>query len=143
MTGAFGSRRSRRRPTINITSLIDVMFLLVIFLTVSTTFREQIGLEIDLPQAVTSESHQKETPQEIIVTRDGELFFGGQSVDEQGLREALKRFCETNPETPIILRADKQADFGPVVRAMDIAREVGGTKLIIPTEELEETAANR
>ncbi|HOJ33419.1 MAG TPA: biopolymer transporter ExbD [Candidatus Hydrogenedentes bacterium] len=142
MTGAFGSRRTRRRPIINITSLIDVMFLLVIFLTVSTTFREQLGIEIDLPEAATSEEHEKETPKEILITREGEIFFGGQAVDENGLREALRGFVTQNPETPIVLRADAKADFGPVVRALDIAREVGGTKLIIPTAQPEERGQN-
>lgn len=138
MSGAFGTKRSRRRPTINITSLIDVMFLLIIFLTVSTTFREQFGIEVELPSAETSEQQDRHTPQEVIVTREGNYYFGQQQVDEAGLRDAMVRWMADNPEAPLVLRADDQADFGRVLRAIDIARDVGGTRLIIPTQPMEE-----
>lgn len=132
MSGAFNARRSRRRPIINITSLIDVMFLLLIFFMVSSTFREQYGIDVDLPEAATA-SQQEAEPYEIVVTSQGEYFFGQQRVDANGLREAVKTLLAEQQDARLVLRADEEADFGQVVRAIDIAREVGGRQLIIPT----------
>jgi biopolymer transport protein ExbD len=141
MNGAFNARRPRRRPLINITSLIDVMFLLLIFFMVSSTFREQYGIDVTLPQAETA-SEQDVEEHEVVVTEEGELFYGGQLVDEAGLREAMAAQLEADPESVFVLRADEKADFGLALRAMDIARSLGaaygedgrGATLIIPTD---------
>ena len=131
MSGAFNAKRPRRRPTINITSLIDVMFLLLIFFMVSSTFREQLGIDVSLPRAATGEPTEHAS-HEIVVTAQGDYYFGQQAVDEGGLRASLVQLLEEEPEAELFLRADEKADFGKVIRAFDIAREVGGTKLVIP-----------
>ena len=131
MGSAFGGR-PRRHPTINITSLIDVMLLLLIFFMVSYTFREHLGIDVTLPHADSAEEHQLDT-HEITVTVKGELYFGEQLVDEAGLQKSIVTLLEENPEAVLVLRADEGADFGRVVRAIDITRSAGGAKLIIPT----------
>ena len=73
MDGAFGARKSRKKPAINITPLIDVMFLLIIFFMVSSTFREQLGIDISLPLAETA-TEQERSPYEIAVRADGTLY---------------------------------------------------------------------
>ena len=75
MHGPFGSWRRKRRPNINITPLIDVMFLLLIFFMVSSTFRERLGIDIALPEAQSAREQELE-PHEITVGPEGELFFG-------------------------------------------------------------------
>lgn len=137
MFDAFDLHRRRRRPHINITSLIDVMFLLLIFFMVTTTFKEQLGIDVSLPEAETTETHKAGT-HEITVTASGEYYFGEQRVDEAGLRASLKELLATNPDAILVLRGDKSADFGRVVRAIDIARDLGGLKLIVPTRHLDE-----
>lgn len=132
MSGAFNAKRSRRRPTINITSLIDVMFLLLIFFMVSSTFREQFGIEVTLPEAETAERRESE-PHELVVARDGSFYFGQQAVDAEQLRTALMDLLGADPDAPIVLRADEGADFGSVVAAIDIARAAGGRQLVLPT----------
>jgi biopolymer transport protein ExbD len=139
LSGAFNSRRVRRRPNINITSLIDVMFLLLIFFMVSSTFRDQIGIDVSLPQAGSAQSQQSDNF-EVTVDREGIFFFGQQRVSDEGLRIALVQALEANPEAVITLRADKDAGFGRAIRAIDIAREVGGNRLVIPTEPMAEGA---
>lgn len=133
MSAPFNARRRRRRPTINITSLIDVMFLLLIFFMVSSTFREQFGVDITLPEAKTA-TQTETAAHEITVTADGELYFGQQVVNEDGLRASISELLARDPDSTLVLRADDKADFGKVIRAIDIAREVGGTRLIIPTQ---------
>jgi len=131
MNSAFRGR-TRRRPTINITSLIDVMFLLLIFFMVSSTFREHLGIDVTLPHAETAVEQTME-PQEITVTAKGDFFFGQQLVDEAGLEKSIQELLRENPDAVFVLRADENAEFGRVVRAIDIARDAGGAKLIIPT----------
>lgn len=132
MSGAFRMRRHRRHPHINITSLIDVMFLLLIFFMVSSTFRAHLGIDLTLPEAETATAREVST-HEITVTESGDYYFGQQRVDEAGLRASMTTLLEAEPGATLVLRADEKADFGRVVRVIDIARDVGGTKLVIPT----------
>ncbi|MBI5091993.1 MAG: biopolymer transporter ExbD [Candidatus Hydrogenedentes bacterium] len=132
MRGAFNQRRERRKPYINIVNLVDVLFLLLIFFMISSTFRQHLGIDIMLPEAATS-TNLDVKPHEIVVSQAGELFFGDQKVDEAGLHAAIAELLKTDPKADIVLRADEGANFGRVVKAIDIAREVGGSRLIIPT----------
>lgn len=132
MDGAFGGRRQRRKLAINITSLIDVMFILLIFLMITTTFREHLGIKITLPQVGNAEI-QELAPHEITVNEAGELFFGQQRVTEEGLRNSLTALIKEEPDATLVLRADQKADFGAVIRAIDVARQIGGSRLVIPT----------
>jgi len=141
MQGAFNTPRQRRRPYINVINLVDVLFLLLIFFMISSTFRQQLGIDIALPEAATSTSQETKT-HEIVVSRDGDLFFGDQKVDEAGLHAAVANLMEKDPKAELVLRADEAANFGRVIRAIDIAREVGGSKLIIPTK-LKETMVSK
>ena len=137
MSNAFNRPTKRRKPAINLTSLIDVMFLLVIFLTVSTTFRDQLGIDVTLPQAGTAEITPMEQEAAIVVTTEGAYYFAGVPVDDAGLREALADWAARDDAPSLVLRADEGASFGRVIRVLDIAREVGGTDLVIPTQPLE------
>ncbi len=142
MLGPFSSSRPRRRAAINITSLIDVMFLLLIFFMVSSTFRNQLGIDLQLPAARTA-TEQDQPAHEIVVERDGQFLWGTQRVDGEGLRRALTQVPREGEEfAEVVLRADAHADFGRVIEAMDIAREVGGTRLIIPTDPVAASATD-
>ena len=112
------------------------MFLLLIFFMVSSTFKSQLGIDIALPKAEGASS-QEVTSYEITVDRDGAIFFGETPVSEDVLRETLRQVVTDEPNARLVLRADERADFGPVIRAVDIAREVGGERLVIPTAPLE------
>lgn len=135
MSGAFNSPKQRRRPAINLTSLIDVMFLLLIFFMVSSTFKEQMAIDIVLPEAGTANA-QAITPHEIVVDLEGSIYFNEQAVDLSALRMMLIEVLAEDPETDLVLRADRAADFGRVIAAIDVAREVGGSRLIISTDPL-------
>ena len=126
------NRHKRRRPSVNITPLIDVMFLLIIFFTVSSSFRDQIGIDLTLPEAATATT-QESPPSEIIVDKAGAIYFGGKVVTDQELTSLLEALVTAQPGAPIVLRAYETADWGRVLHAMDIARQVGGSELIMPT----------
>ncbi|HNT87353.1 MAG TPA: biopolymer transporter ExbD [Candidatus Hydrogenedentes bacterium] len=132
MDGPFQSRRVRRRPGINITPLIDVMFILIIFFTVSSTFRSHIGLDILLPRAVTG-VEQEHALYEIVVDGSGAIFWEGRPVDTASLRAMLRELLAREPDATIILQGDEAAPFQAIITAMDAAREAGGVRLILPT----------
>lgn len=136
MSNAFNRPTKPRKPAINLTSLIDVMFLLVIFLTVSTTFRDQLGIDVTLPEAGSAEITPMDQDAAIVVSAEGEYFFAGMPVDEAGLREALTQWAERETAPPIVLRVDESAPSGRMIRVLDIAREIGGTDLVIPTQPM-------
>ena len=135
MDAAFGTRRRHRRPIINITPLIDVMFLLLIFFMVSSTFREHLGIDITLPRAATG-SEQAEDGHEITVKTSGDIFIGQRLVSVEELRESLTALVAEEPEAVITLRADEAAAFQRVVTVIDTVRGVGGMRLVIPTHPL-------
>lgn len=137
MSGVFNSPQHKRKPAINVTPLIDVLFLLLIFFMVSSTFREDLAIDITLP-AAESAVNQDVTAKEIAVDRAGALYFEGQSVSEQELRQAIGAVLEDDPRATLVLRADDRADFGRVLRVIDIARDLNAENLIIPTVLLEE-----
>lgn len=142
MAGVFNSPQHKRKPSVNVTPLIDVLFLLLIFFMVSSTFREDLAIDITLP-AAESAVNQDVTAKEIAVDRVGNFYFEGRTVSEQELRQALKSVLEDDPRATLILRADDRADFGRVLRVIDIARDLNVDNLIIPTDLLEENPEDR
>lgn len=135
MTGPFDTARHRRRPSINITSLIDVMFLLLIFFMVSSTFKQDSAIDITLPQAESATAREL-TTHEITVDAAGQAYLGGEPVDEAKLRADLEAILRADPNAPLVLRADEGADFGKVLRVIDIARSLHAANLVIPTAPL-------
>jgi len=115
-------------PEINLTSLIDVVFLLLIFFMVSTTFERQALLRLDLPEASTAESEAVPEIVEFIVTDDGRLFVGDQQlVDprQATVQAAIAQRFRENPEAVLVVRADAEAPHRLVVRVLDSAAAEG------------------
>ena len=115
--------RKRKRPAINITSLIDVMFLLLIFFMVSTTFAEHPGIKLQLPTAVTGEPSRLE-PLTLTIDKNGRMFLNDVAVNEKELRAKLE-VAAKKPDATLVLRADKEVPYGHVIRSMDISRQSG------------------
>lgn len=120
--------RRRRRPVLNVTSLIDVLFLLLIFLMISSTFVEHPAIELDLPQASSSESVRVDSVR-LAVSAEGELVLDGEIVEPDVLEGRLATLAEDNPEVMLILEADRRSDYGRVIEALDAARRAGVTRI--------------
>lgn len=129
-------------PEINMTSLIDVVFLLLIFFMVSTTFERQAVLKVDLPEAknVTVPEDQPNSfelvidPNGIYYLNDRQLVDGTPAT----LRAAFNEAAGDNRDVPIILRADAQTPHHFVVTAMDVTAQLGFSRLSIATERVTE-----
>lgn len=137
MSGAFNSPKHKRKPAINITSLIDVMFLLLIFFMVSSTFKQYMGIDVTLPKAANAAS-QDAGIHEIVVDRNGGFFLDGEPTAPGELQAGLQALVQSEDNATFMLRADAEASFGRVLRVIDITKTVGGDRLIIPTDLLDE-----
>ena len=129
--------RELRRPevSINLTPLIDVVFLLLIFFMVSTSFSEMTQLVVDLPEA---EGSPATTDEALILTVDvaGNMTLNGESVpnDPRGLSLALRQQLSGNTDIPVTLSADAMTPHQYVVTAMDVAAQLNISRLTIATE---------
>jgi len=131
MEEAFGHTPRTRRLLINITPLVDVMLLLLIFFMATSTFRDMRALDLQLPEAATGEKHA-DHPLEIALTEGGEISFDGVTMDHDGLRAALTATLVENPDAQFVLRADKRVAYAHVVTILDLARGQGIDQLILP-----------
>ena len=122
---------------LNLTPLIDVVFLLLIFFMVATSFLDpEKEINIDLPQAQSGEA-LSETPDELVINvlKDGRLIVSGGELDRAGLKSALLRAARVNPETPVTIRGDRQVAHEHVVQVMDACGLAGLTNLSVGTLE--------
>jgi len=105
----------------NLTPMIDVVFLLIIFFMVSTTFLNvEKEMDLDLPEAASGRAEEMQQDEIIInVMADGRLKVGDAFYDKPGLVERLKQAALANPETPVVIRGDRQTDLQNAVHAMD------------------------
>lgn len=130
-------------PELNLTSLIDVVLLLVIFFMVSTTFVKEARLRVELPQAGSATAERTADPVVITVTAQGSYRVNEQAL-VNNLREtlatALSRAASGSGSQPVTIRADARATHQSVVTAMDVAARLGFTQVNIATvdEQAEE-----
>jgi len=129
--------RQLRRPevSINLTPLIDVVFLLLIFFMVSTSFSELTQLVVDLPEAEGAPASTNTTLL-LAVDVEGNMTLDGAPVpnDARGLSEALRQRLSGNTDIPVTLSADAMTPHQYVVTAIDVAAQLNITRLTIATE---------
>jgi len=125
--------RPRRKAFINITSLIDVIFMLLLFFMITSTFLEQPGIKLELPTAKTSANSE---PREVVLTIDkkGELFLNRQPLALTELEAEIRKILPQMKDSALVLKADQEISHGLVVRVMDMAKRGGVKKLIIGTK---------
>lgn len=130
--------RPQKRPDllVDITPLIDVVFLLLIFFMVSTTFEKQAKLKIDLPEASAQPQLQEAKSVVIAIDAQGHYHINDRQLvnsQKETLKLALQKTVGDNKETSLILRADGRTPHQAVVNAMDVAAQLGLTRLSIAT----------
>lgn len=123
---------------LNMTPLIDVVFLLLIFFMVSTTFEKQARLKVVLPEASTQAVQNKDNPVVIGIDANGRFYINDRQLvnsQQDTLKIALTRTLGNNKDVPLVLRADAKTPHQFVVMAMDAAAQLGLTRLSIATLE--------
>ena len=125
--------RRRERPSIDMSPLVDVVFLLIIFFTVSTTFKSGTGLPVSLPSAGTAAA-QPAGPVEVAVGNDGRIEIAGKVYADAGTaRPALAEALASAEPKVVFVRGDRQADYETIVAVIDMARDLGAQGLTLAT----------
>ncbi len=123
------SRLGRRgKPEVPIAPLIDVVFLLLIFYSVTTQFVSDQRLKLKLPEAKTAESagvKREHRSPVVTVAVDGTIWIDQKLVPEARLEAEMKQLVQSTPDQTIILKGDRGANYGIVIHVLDVARSVG------------------
>jgi biopolymer transport protein ExbD len=117
--------------------LIDVIFLLLIFYAVTTQFVTDERLKLKLPEAKTAEdagAGLEEAPPVVIVAADGTVWIDDRLVADEDLERSIEALVGRAPDGAVILKGDREADYGVVVRVLDIARSVGAKMVQMSAE---------
>jgi len=127
------SKRNSRSVFVNVTSFIDVLFVLLLFFMVSTTFVNQPAMSLDLPRAV----HSQGTRQPAIIVyidQHGLIHLNDEPVDDALLDQALRTRLASSEDKAVVLKADSRVSHGAVVHVLDIIKGAGVLKLTIATQ---------
>ncbi len=123
-------------PRLNMTSLIDVVFLLLIFFMVTTTFDKQAKLKIELPEATQEVNPQVQEQLVISISQKGSIYLNNNELPDstyQTINSNLKRFLKDKKKPPVVIRADANAAHKYVVTVMDVLADMGFTSVSIAT----------
>lgn len=128
-----GYRRSSNVP--NLTPLIDVVFLLLIFFMLTSHFVRNESLDIDLPEAETGEQLQEGEVLEVVIDAEGNLIYQKQKIEAALLEEKLRNDLLSAQDKNVRIMGDEHADLGNAVQVLDIARKAGASGVDIVTEK--------
>ncbi len=130
-------RQSRREdPDLNMTPLIDVVFLLLIFFMITTTFQKESDLELSLPEASGEPVEREETAFELVIDQNGHYYVNESKVvgeDIESLKNAISKSILGKEDLPFVIRADGDASHQSVIRAMDAASQLNISKIAFAT----------
>ena len=129
-------RQQLEAVDVNLTPLIDVVFLLLIFFMVSTTFTKETHLSIDLPEAIGEASADVPRQIEILIDQAGQYRINSRELAADNVRAlmaAIRQISEGDTRIPMVITADAQTPHQAVVRAMDAAGQMGFVHLSVTT----------
>jgi len=128
-----GSRRSSHVP--NLTPLIDIVFLLLIFFMLTSHFVREDALNIQLPEAESGQPLDKKKSIEIVINAQEQWLYEGKILDAKNLKEILREDLSKLEGKRVRIRGDKVSDLGSAVSLLDLVREAGATGVDIVTEK--------
>lgn len=131
-------RQAREELNLNLTPLIDIVFLLLIFFMVSTTFTKENHLAVNLPEASGEVADAPKKLVEVVVDRDGQYSVNGQRLVNDRLvtlKQAIEKVSEGDRTLQFVITADAKTPHQSVVQAMDAAGQLGFAKLSITSKQ--------
>jgi len=121
-------RRKRDRrgsgSEINLTPMLDVVFIMLIFFIVTASFVKEAGIDVSRPPAASAERKERGNIL-VAITDSGQIWIDRRQVDERALRANIERMHAENPQGSVVIQADKEAKTGLLVAVMDAARMAG------------------
>jgi biopolymer transport protein ExbD len=130
-------RGSGDRIDINMGPLIDMVFLLLIFFVVTTSFVKEAGIDVQKSTAATAEIKEK-SPIMIGVTPEGDVYMEGKRIDVRSVRSLVERSLAEDPDSGVIIVADKASETGAVVKVMDQCRLAGARNISLAAKREED-----
>ncbi len=127
----FGEPNSDATSEINISPLIDVVFILLIFFIVTTVFVEETGVEVNKPKAATQQDLERNSIL-IGITPGGQVFYGGREIGIDGVRPTVSRLL-LQESMPVIIQADRTAPTESTVQVLDEAKMGGAQQVFVST----------
>jgi len=128
-------KRERDDPRFQIAPLVDILFLLIIFFTVTTTFATSGGINVSLPESSSRQPLKKADKLFVVIGKEGKAYVEGQRVSDASLRARFKKAKAADAETIIVIQADRATSHGRVVAVMDMAKEAKLDRIAIAVEQ--------
>jgi biopolymer transport protein ExbD len=127
----------RKTPELSIAPLVDMVFLLLIFFLVSTTFSRETGVDVRKPKAQTAQALSRESIL-VAIAREGTIHIHNQRVDLETLHRIIKKTLEERPGSPVIIIADKFSLTGRTIEVMDECKLAGAERISLAALREEE-----
>ncbi len=127
----FREREAEATNEINISPLIDIVFILLIFFIVTTVFVEETGIDVEKPRAASQEDLERESIL-IGVTSQGDVYYGGREIGLGGVRAVVGRLLKQG-EVPVIVQADRRTPTEKTVSVLDEAKLAGAERVYLST----------
>lgn len=125
--------RGDENSDVNLTPMLDVVFIMLIFFIVTATFIKQAGAEVTRPDAATAQ--QKPTVSVVVaVTRNGEIWIDNRRVEGDSVRAHIERLHAENPKGGLVVQADRQAKAEALLTVLEAARVAGIPQVAVATE---------
>jgi len=132
------SRRARDQDDteINVTPMLDVVFIMLIFFIVTASFVKEAGIDVNRPDAATAERKERGNIL-VAITENGQIWINKRQIDPRAVRANIERMHAENPQGSVVILADENSKSGLIVQVMDAARLAGVYEVSIATEEIE------
>tara|TARA_Y100001956_G_scaffold78277_1_gene89799 strand:- start:2672 stop:3076 length:405 start_codon:yes stop_codon:yes gene_type:complete len=129
-------RRSHKHDEaqVDLTPMLDIVFIMLIFFIVTSSFVRESGIEVNRPQATQSVS-QKDAGIFIAITDNNEIFIDKRIVDVERVQASIELLLLDKPDSALVIQADERAYNGVVVKVMDAAKSAGVEKIALATEK--------
>ncbi len=130
----FQAPQADDEQEINITPMLDVVFIMLIFFIVTASFVKESGIEVDRPSAVTAVVKEKGNIL-VAVTETGEIWINRRQVDPRAVRANIERLHAENPQGSVVIQADKNSTTEMLIHVMDASRQAGVYNVSIAAQE--------
>ena len=118
---------------INLTPMLDVVFIMLIFFIVTASFVKEAGIDISRPSAATAERKERGNIL-VAITENNQIWIDRRQVDPRALRANIERLHAENPQGSVVIQADEKSENGLLVKVMDAARLAGVTNVSLAAE---------
>ena len=119
---------------IDVTPMLDVVFILLIFFIVTASFVKEAGIDVNRPQASTA-TQQENASIQVALTNDDSIWIDGRKIEQHALRANIERLHAENPKGSVVIQADKDSRNELLIAVMDSARAVGVSNVAIATAD--------